>query len=163
MARTVAFTIAVAITGITGIAGCNQAAGNQATIAQTPDSAKRERARTEIAAMMQESAHNWTGGNLDAFMDSYEIGDVPTFVTPRGVIHGRDSIRAVYAPRFVVGALHDSLSFEKMEVDLLAPGLANVIAYYRLTRGDSTTGYGPTSLVMRKRDGTWRIIHDHSS
>ena len=113
--------------------------------------------------MMQTSARDWTRGNLDAFMESYETGNTPTFVTPKAVIHGRDAIRDRYAPRFVPGAMHDALSFDNVEIDLLAPDVANVIAFYKLTRGDSTTGRGPTSLVMRRRDGHWRIIHDHSS
>jgi ketosteroid isomerase-like protein len=28
---------------------------------------------------------------------------------------------------------------------------------------DTTIGRGPTSLVMRKAGGRWRIVHDHSS
>jgi uncharacterized protein (TIGR02246 family) len=96
-------------------------------------------------------------------MSSYEDSPVTTYVLPRSVAHGRDAIRDGYAPRFVPGARHDALSFENVEVDLLAPDIANVIGFYRLMRGDSTTAYGPTSLVMRRRDGKWRIIHDHSS
>lgn len=112
---------------------------------------------------MNASARAWTRGDLDGFMDSYEPGDDVTFVTPTGVVHGRDAIRARYAPRFARGARPDSLSFENVEVDLMAPDVANVIAYYRLSRGDSTTAHGPTTVVMRRRDGQWRIIHDHSS
>jgi ketosteroid isomerase-like protein len=38
-----------------------------------------------------------------------------------------------------------------------------VLAFYVLSRGDSTVARGPTSLVLLKRDGRWRIVHDHSS
>jgi ketosteroid isomerase-like protein len=30
-------------------------------------------------------------------------------------------------------------------------------------RGDSVTARGPTSLVLRRSSGRWRIAHDHSS
>ena len=43
----------------------------------------------------------------------------------------------------------------------------NVIATYVLARHvagrDSVTAQGPTSLVMRRVEGRWRIVHDHSS
>lgn len=146
-----------------GATGCVFVAGNTGNWAPTPTSAQRAEALSEISAMMQTSARDWTRGDLDGFMESYEDGAAPTFVTPRGVLHGRDAIRDGYAPRFVPGAMHDALSFENTEVDLLASDVANVVSYYRLTRGDSTTARGPTSLVMRRRDGRWRIIHDHSS
>jgi len=143
--------------------GCVFVAGNTGNWSPTPSESQRTEALSEISSMMQKSARDWTRGDLDAFMDSYEAGNTTTFVTPQGVVHGRDAIRDRYAPRFVPGARHDALSFENIEVDLVAPDVANVIAFYRLTRGDSTTARGPTSLVMRRHDGRWRILHDHSS
>lgn len=157
----IAHTLLAAV--MVGVTGCVFVAGNTGNWSPAPTDVQRIEAHTEISQMMQVSARAWTRGDLGAFMDSYETGNVTTFVTPQGVVHGRDAIRERYAPRFAPGATHDSLSFDDVEVDLLAPDVANVIAFYRLTRGDSTTARGPTSLVMRRRDGRWRIIHDHSS
>jgi hypothetical protein len=39
----------------------------------------------------------------------------------------------------------------------------NTIAWYVLSRGDSVTARGPTSLVLRRSGGRWFIVHDHSS
>ena len=128
-----------------------------------PAAEQRAAARADIAAMMQRSAAAWTRGDLDAFMEDYMPGDATTYVGRRGVLRGPAAIRAAYAPRFAPGAVHDSLSFEALEVDLLAPDAAHALAYYVLSRGDSVTARGPTSLVLRKRDGRWRIVHDHSS
>jgi ketosteroid isomerase-like protein len=79
------------------------------------------------------------------------------------VLHGVDAIRGVYAARFAPGAQRDSLHFQSVEVDILGPDVVNTIAWYVLTRGDSITARGPTSLVMRRVSGRWRIVHDHSS
>ncbi|MEO8563026.1 MAG: DUF4440 domain-containing protein [bacterium] len=72
-----------------------------------------------------------------------------------------------YAPRFAPGATRDSLSFLLLDVDPLAPDVANVIATYVLARRvggrDSVTAQGETSLVVRRVNGRWRIVHDHSS
>ncbi|HXC25490.1 MAG TPA: nuclear transport factor 2 family protein [Gemmatimonadaceae bacterium] len=125
----------------------------------SPDSS----VRLEIIAMLDSSAHAWNRGDLDGFVASYDPTMHTTFVGPASIIRGPDAIKAVYAPRFAPGGVRDSLSFENVEIDLLAPDAANVIAYYRLMRGDSTTSHGPTSLVMRKRGNGWRIVHDHSS
>ena len=113
--------------------------------------------------MMNRSAAAWNRGDLDAFVDDYAAGMETSFIGRTGIVHGRDAIRAVYAPRFGPGGVRDSLSFENTEVDVLGPDVINVIAYYRLSRGDSTVARGPTSLVMRRSDGRWRIVHDHSS
>lgn len=113
--------------------------------------------------MFARSASAWNRGDLDAFMTDYLPGDRTTYVTSRGVIHGPSAIRERYAPRFAPGGMHDSLSFQGIEVDSLAPGVLNVIAYYVLMRGDSLVARGPTSLVMVRQDGRLRIVHDHSS
>jgi uncharacterized protein (TIGR02246 family) len=119
--------------------------------------------RAEIAAMLERSARAWNRGDLDAFVSDYLDSDRTTYIGRAGVIHGRAAIRAVYAPRFEPGGVRDSLSFEGLEVDSLAPGVINVIAQYVLSRGDSTVARGPTSLVMERADGRWYIVHDHSS
>lgn len=119
--------------------------------------------RLEVLAMMDSSARAWNHGDLDGFIAFYDPTLATTFVTPESILRGPIAIRAVYAPRFSPGGIRDSLSFENMEVDVLSPDVVNVIAYYRLMRGDSTTARGPTSLVMRRRGGGWRIVHDHSS
>ena len=117
----------------------------------------------QICAMMNASAARWNAGDLHGFMQDYLPGEGTTYIGRRGVVRGPDAIEAGYAPRFQPGAMHDSLSFEDVEVDLLAPDLTNTIAWYVLMRGDSLVARGPTSLVMRRVNGRWRIVHDHSS
>ena len=131
-------------------------------VQRTPGTAAATSAAlAEITAMMSRSATSWNRGDLSAFIEDYE--PAATYVGRERVLHGRDEIRSVYASRFAPGGLRDSLSFERVEVDVLAPDVAHTIAWYRLSRGDSTTAHGPTSLLMRKSGGRWRIVHDHSS
>lgn len=144
-------------------AACASAGAHADHAAATP--AQAERARTEIVAMMQASARAWTRGDLDGFMRFYAPDTTTTFVGRNRILRGRAEIRSTYAPRFTPGGPpHDSLSFEHVEIDVLGPDVANVLAYYRLSRGDSTIARGPTTVVVRRDDvAGWRIIHDHSS
>jgi uncharacterized protein (TIGR02246 family) len=130
-------------------------------VASAPPRVGEEMARAEICALMDRGAASWNRGDLETFMDDYT--DSATYVGSRGLLHGRTAIAAHYAPRFAVGAARDSLSFRGLEVRLVAEELAQVVATYVLTRGDSVTAMGPTSLLMRRVDGRWRILHDHSS
>ncbi len=113
--------------------------------------------------MMERSAEAWNRGDLGAFMADYRPGARTTYIGRSGIVRGPAAIQAVYAPRFAPGGVRDSLSFEATEVDLITPGIANVISWYVLSRGDSVVARGPTSLVMLREDGRWRIVHDHSS
>jgi uncharacterized protein (TIGR02246 family) len=155
-----AVTRSILIGGALGVAAC-------ARIIPTPASeippVNAVTVRSEVAANLASDARAWNSGDLDAFLSAYLPGDSTTFVTNRGVLHGMTSIRAAYVERFKAGTRRDSLRFDNLEVDVLAPGVINAIARYVLARGDSVVSSGPTSLVMRWNNGRWRIVHDHSS
>ncbi len=149
--------------GVLLVAACAPAAARRVDDRATERAARR----AEITDMLARSAANWNRGDLDAFVDDYLPSDETTYIGSRGVLRGPQAIRAAYAPRFAPGALRDSLSFVLVDVDPIAPDALNVIATYILARRvggrDSVTARGPTSLVMRRVDGRWRIVHDHSS
>jgi uncharacterized protein (TIGR02246 family) len=149
--------------GVLLIAACAPAATGRFS----PGADERAARHDEIVAMLARSATNWNRGDLDAFVADYAPGSETTYIGGRGLLRGTDAIRAAYAPRFAAGGVRDSLSFVLVDVDPLAPDVLNVIATYILARRvggrDSVTARGPTSLVMRRVDGRWRIVHDHSS
>jgi beta-aspartyl-peptidase (threonine type) len=148
--------------GLVLIAACARMAGSH-----HPSSAERVTLRAELQTMLARAAANWNRGDLDAFVDDYLPNDSTTFIGSRGVVRGPKAIRAGYAPLFAAGAVRDSLSFVILDVDPIAPDAVNLIAQYTLARRlggrDSVTARGPTSLLVRRVHGRWRIAHDHSS
>jgi hypothetical protein len=100
-------------------------------------------------------------------MTDYLPNDSTTFIGGSGLLRGPAAIRSSYAPLFTGRAVRDSLSFAILDIDPLAPGVVNLIARYTLARRvgdrDSVTASGPTSLLVRRVHGRWRIVHDHSS
>ena len=132
-----------------------------------PSPAERASIRAELEAMLARAAVNWNRGDLDAFMSDYMPSDSTTFIGSKGLLRGPAAIRASYAPLFTGSAVRDSLSFAILDVDPLAPDVVNLIGQYTLARRvggrDSVTARGPTSLLVRRVDGRWRIVHDHSS
>ena len=132
-------------------------------VATLPPAADPAQARREVLDVLVHGARAWNAGDLDDFVSDYLPDSNTTFITKTGVLHGIAAIRGVYAARFAPGAQRDSLHFQGVEVDVLGPDVVNTIAWYVLTRGDSITARGPTSLVMRRVNGRWRIVHDHSS
>ncbi|GJG87833.1 hypothetical protein tb265_30140 [Gemmatimonadetes bacterium T265] len=121
-----------------------------------------------VRSMLERSAIAWNRGDLDGFVSFYAPGEGTTYIGRHGIVRGVPEIRAAYAPRFAPGVARGTLRFEQLEVDLLAPDVANAIAYYVLSQrtaagADSTIARGPTSLVVRRLGGEWKIVHDHSS
>jgi len=143
-------------------AACSRAVGGY-----HPTSAQRTVVRAELQAMLERAAGNWNRGDLDAFMSDYLPSDSTTYVGGRGLVRGPAAIRSSYARLFTGELVRDSLSFTILDVDPVAPDVANLIARYILARRvggrDSVTASGPTSLLVRRVEGRWRIVHDHSS
>jgi uncharacterized protein (TIGR02246 family) len=143
-------------------AACARAAGGYHA-----DPSQRATVRVELEAMLRRAAVDWNRGDLDGFMSDYLPSDSTTYIGGRGLVRGPSAIRASYARLFTGEMVRDSLSFVILDVDPVAPDVANLIAQYILARRvggrDSVTARGPTSLLVRRVDGRWRIVHDHSS
>jgi uncharacterized protein (TIGR02246 family) len=128
---------------------------------QRPVAVTHPQAQRAALALLEHGAAAWNAGDLDAFVSDYT--DSATFVTSRGLVAGRDRIRALYAPRFAPGTTRDTLRFEDVVAWPVGAGAIHVVAWYVLERGGRVTSRGPTSLVLRREGGRWRIAHDHSS
>lgn len=118
-------------------------------------------AETAIRQTMAASAAGWNAGDLARFMAVY--ADDAVFVTPKGLLRGKDAIAAKYRPSFRgVGNARGALSFAFIEMRGIDPRHVMLFARWTLT-GPSTTESGMTTLVFERRGTAWQIIADHSS
>lgn len=116
--------------------------------------------KAEIDRAMHQSAKDWTDDDLDAFMRAFHNSPDTRFVTPGGITMGWDAIRERYR-----GSIDKSnLWFTHIDVTPLTPDTALVFAqFHNKMNADGAYSTGLTSLLMKKVDGNWVIVHDHSS
>lgn len=119
--------------------------------------------QSAVETMLSESAYAWNRGELAGFMDDYLESENTTYIGSGGLIAGYQSIWDRYAPLFEPGAERDSLRFEDVRVRRLSAVEAMATARWILFRGETVSGSGPFTLVLRHTSGGWKIIHDHSS
>jgi uncharacterized protein (TIGR02246 family) len=118
-------------------------------------------AETAIRQAMEASAAAWNAGDLARFMAVY--ADDAVFVTPKGLLRGKEAIAAKYRPSFRgVGNARGALTFAFLELRGIDPRHAMLFARWTLT-GPSTVESGMTTLVFERRGTVWQIIADHSS
>jgi uncharacterized protein (TIGR02246 family) len=117
----------------------------------------------ETETLLNDAAAAWNRGDLDGFVSTYAVESTTTFVSGGEVQRGFDWIRSNYAPRFEPSAERDSLRFEDLETRALGEGHALATAHYVLFRSDSATDSGIFTLVLRRTDDGWLMIHDHTS
>lgn len=116
-----------------------------------------------VRAALDSSARAWNAGDLEGFLAVYRRDSTTTYVGAGGLVTGYEGIRGRYAPLFAPGAERDSLRFEDFTVREIADGVAVGTARWILHRDGRTVDAGPFTLVLRRFQEGWRIVHDHSS
>ena len=139
------------------------------------DQRRRDRARTAIQKLFDDSSRHWNSGDLDAFCADY--AEDALFVSPSGVTRGRQAVLDRYRAKYTDKAAMGTLSFELIEIRLSA-GMggsvlgsarpasiqsASVAAKWTLAYPDREAQTGSTLLVLRPRGGgAWEIVQDAS-
>jgi uncharacterized protein (TIGR02246 family) len=115
-----------------------------------------------VEAMLRTQEQAWNDGNLDGFMEHYWKSDALTFSsggdTTRGWTATRDRYRTRYPTRETMGRL----TLTDFEITPLGDSAALVLGRWQVAR-DSEPLAGNFSLVTRKIDGRWVVVHDHTS
>lgn len=122
-------------------------------------------ARAEIEAVMRDSAAGWNAGDLDRFMGVYADDPATSFLTNDGLIRGKASITARYAPSFKSGGnARGTLDFDFLDFRMAGADHALLSARYRLTpaKAGAAVEQGPTSVLFERTPAGWRIVADHS-
>jgi ketosteroid isomerase-like protein len=116
----------------------------------------------KIKALMKVQSEAWNRQDLETFMTTYWKSDSLMFIGKNGVTYGWQATLDNYKKGYPDKAAMGKLDFNLLEFKLLAPGVYLVIGKWHLTRtiGDLQ---GHFSLTMKKIDGKWKIVADHSS
>jgi ketosteroid isomerase-like protein len=134
----------------------NYAIGNDA-----PSSPVSEPSLQELKTIVMSQQTAWNRGDIDAFMVGYWNNEQLTFSsggeTARGWNRTLERYKSKYPDRETMGRL----TFSELETYSLGSDSALMLGNWRLEREQPVSGN--FSLVWKRLDGKWLIIHDHSS
>lgn len=126
--------------------------------------ASHEQAEVQtIRTLLQEQVVAWNRGDLDSFMEPYWRSPNLVFTSGAELRRGWQATYDRYRKRY--GGDSDTmgqLAFKNLEVTMLGPDAAWVLGGWHLTRKGTESG-GIFTLVLRRLQGEWRIVHDHTS
>jgi ketosteroid isomerase-like protein len=121
-----------------------------------------EDAAAAIEAMLRLQAEAWNSGQIDRFMEHYWKSDELTFSAGGQTTRGWQNTLDRYRQRYPTVERMGRLTFDQLEVQPLGDAAALVLGQWHLARdGDALDGN--FSLIVRKIDGRWLIVHDHTS
>jgi len=116
----------------------------------------------EIAAVLSRQAEAWNRGDIDGFMEHYWKSDELTFSSGGQTTRGWKSTKENYQRRYPTREKMGRLTFSQLEITPLGESAALVLGRWRLARDEGPVG-GNFSLVCRRIEGKWVIVHDHTS
>lgn len=115
-----------------------------------------------VTQMMRAQEAAWNRGDLSAFMDGYWVSDELVFVGGRGPTYGYENTLAGYLTGYPDRAAMGQLRFDFLRMTQWDENTLQLIGRYTLTRqADTPTGY--FTLLLRRIEGIWKIVSDHSS
>jgi uncharacterized protein (TIGR02246 family) len=115
-----------------------------------------------IEAVLRAQQDAWNGGDVQAFMDHYWNSDDLTFSSGGKTTRGWQATLAGYLERYPTREKMGRLTLNGLEITPLGDAAALVLGQWKLDRQSEPVG-GNFTLVLRKIDGRWVIVHDHTS
>lgn len=123
---------------------------------------RNESDHKNILALLETQRQAWNKGNMEGFMQGYEQSDSLVFVGKGGPEYGwkttLDNYNKAYPDKSAMGIL----TFDIKKVKLLSSDHAFVLGAWNLKR-EKDEPKGHFTLLLKKIDGKWKVIADHSS
>lgn len=115
-----------------------------------------------ILKILDDQTLYWNKGDLDNFVTGYWNNDSLMFIGSSGVIYGYQNTLSRYKKSYSDTSKMGKLRFEIIHLKKLSPKYYFVVGKWFLKRSIGDVG-GHFSLLIRKINGQWKIVADHSS
>ena len=115
-----------------------------------------------IVSKLFEQQVAWNEGDIDRFMETYWPNLQITFVGGGGIEQGWKAVKDNYYRRYPDRSAMGKLTFEVLQLRKTDVHSALLIGTYHLSR-DIGDLQGVFTLIWRKLENDWVIIHDHTT
>lgn len=127
-----------------------------------PSAPKARAADDIIRAVLAARTAAWNDGDLDAFMGGYWKDPELRFIRSGTVFKGWKETMGHLRGHYGEGPTMGRLALDNLDIDLVEDDVATVAGRYRIARA-GVTEVGTFTLVMKRFDGLWRIVQEHST
>ena len=126
----------------------------------------RDTTAEDIRAVMNKQAAAWNKGDIEGFMQGYWNSPEMKFVSGDDVSRGWQAALDRYKKSYDSREKMGFLTFSGLEINVLSKDSAVVLGSWDLERevnGIKDNPHGKFTLIFRKFNNGWKIVHDHTS
>jgi hypothetical protein len=118
--------------------------------------------RTAILQILHTQQLAWNEGNVEKFMVGYWKSDSLQFISSRGINYGWQTTLNNYKKNYPDTVAMGKLRFDILKVNPVSADAAFLTGKFYLKRSIGNLN-GIFTLVLRKIDGLWVVVYDHTS
>ena len=153
MVRTVSYLITlVALLGLLSVA----------TAQRSSKPSKSAQAAVAIRAILNAQRDAWNRGDIEGYMDGYDRSEKTVFISGDNVTRGWQTVLERYKKNYDTREKMGVLTFSDLEITLLGADSATVLGRWSLKRANDEP-HGRFTLIFKRTNKGWRIVHDHTS
>ena len=127
-----------------------------------PKSQAEDRNVAAVRSVIEAQAAAWNRGDVDGYMEGYAKEEATTFVSGDTITRGWQTVRDRYKARYDTREKMGALAFTELEFKPLSEFYMIATGRWQLTR-EADTPHGRFTLIFRRTNAGWRIVHDHTS
>lgn len=121
-----------------------------------------EEAVAAVRKVIEEQQAAWNRGDIEGFMDGYAREEATTFASGDNLRRGWQTVLERYRQSYDTREKMGTLEFSELEFKPLSPFYVMAHGRWRLARGSDNPS-GRFTLIFRRTNAGWRIVHDHTS
>jgi ketosteroid isomerase-like protein len=121
-----------------------------------------EKIAAEVRAVLDAQVAAWNRGDIEGFMDGYARSNETVFVSGDKVTRGWQTVLDRYKKGYDTREKMGRLAFSELEITPLGKTSAVALGRWQLTRAQDAP-HGRFTLILRRTNAGWRIVHDHTS
>ncbi len=125
--------------------------------------AQTNKDESDIKSVLNTQITLWNAGDVKGFMEYYEKSPNLKFIGKSGVVSGWEATLDRYLKSYPNQETMGTLDFDIQEIDVTARKTAWVLGKWHLTRPKVGDVGGYFTLLMKKVNGKWLVVRDHTS
>jgi ketosteroid isomerase-like protein len=125
--------------------------------------AQTNKDESDIKSVLNTQITLWNAGDVKGFMEYYEKSPNLKFIGKSGVVAGWEATLERYLKSYTNRETMGTLDFDIQEIDVTEGKTAWVLGKWHLTRPSVGDAGGYFTLLMKKVNGKWLVVRDHTS
>jgi ketosteroid isomerase-like protein len=118
--------------------------------------------KVEIARIIFDQQNAWNRGDIEGYMQGYLQSDSLRFASGGNVSYGWETTLDRYQKGYPNKETMGELRFSNIDIEFVSKDAALVFGKWELERVNDHP-WGLFTLLIRRTDDGWRIVHDHTS